>query len=199
MKNRIFLLAIIIAALMASCKVKEVFVTNAPPVQPFFTDKTGLSYCSPPPIMLPLIKTISEIEISSQYFKIAVPLVLDKSGKAEAIKNLIDEQFVTALDKTKRFIVMDKGSMLNIAKQEYETGVYAERYDSTHRNISAIDQTVQYSTGAPIGSAGDLAQSRIGSNSVNTLTKVIDPKKNVSQFFGLYLIYRKRENRVHYG
>jgi len=183
MKNRLFILSLLILCILASCKVKkEGFITSAPPVQPFFVDRVGVSYCSPPPIMLPQTKTIDEIVVSSQFFKIAVPLVLDKSGKAEAIKNMIDEQFVTALDKTKRFIVMDKGSMLNIAKQEYETGIYSEK-DSLKSNVSAISQTVT-STNPIINSSENISQTKPLPNSINSITKVIDTKRNVSQFFG---------------
>lgn len=185
MKTRNYIPGLLILFLLSSCAAKEVFTTSSAPIQPFFPERVGISFYSPPPVMYPISKTIDEIEISSQYFKIAVPLVLDRSGKAEAIKNLIDEQFVTALDKTKRFTVMDKGSMLNIAKQEYETGIYSEKKDSINANISAIDQTIKYSTTIPVANSAEML-TKPGNlpNSLNSITKIIDPKKNVAQFFG---------------
>ncbi len=186
MKNKLFIFpVIIIITLLVSCKTKEAFKTSSPPIQPFFPERVGLSYCSPPPIMLPINKTIDEIEISSQYFKIAVPLVLDRSGKAEAIKNLIDEQFVTALDKTKRFIVMDKSTELNIISQTYETGIYAEKYDSTNKDVSSINQKVQYTPTVPvINPVENKTQNPSTAQTVNTVTEIIGTKKNVSQLFG---------------
>jgi hypothetical protein len=184
MKTRIFILPLFYFALLTSCKIKEGFITSAPPIQPFFIERVGVSYISPPPIMLPPTKTIDEIEISSQYFKIAVPLVLDRSGKAEAIKNLIDEQFVTALDKTKRFIVMDKIAMLNIISQTYETGIYAEQSDSLN-NISATSQTIKYTPVNPvINSSDNITQLVPAPITQTSVTKVLDARKNVAQLFG---------------
>ena len=115
-------------------KVKVPFITSAPPFQPFFPERVGISYFSPPPLMLPPDKIINEIEISSQYFKIAVPRVLDYTGKAEAIKNLIDEQFVTAFGITNRFTVMDKGTMMNLVQWDYTTGTYIESRGTKYNN-----------------------------------------------------------------
>ena len=185
MKNKLFiLLSVIIITLLVSCKTREAFITSSPPIQPFFPEQVGVSYCSPPPIMLPITKTIDEIEVSSQYFKIAVPVVFDKTAKATAIKNMIDEEFVTALDKTKRFNVMDKSSMLNITQQEYETGIYSEK--DTTKKQSVID--VKYtSTSQP--TLTEINSPGLPTSTSNTITKVEEPKTNISQYFGKFEYY----------
>ncbi len=179
MKKLYPLVIILITFQLLGCKSKrEAFVTIAPPVKPFFQEKVGLALNSPPPMVMPSAKTINEIEISSQYFKIAVSLVLDKSGKAEAIKNLIDDQFATALDQTKRFTVMDKGTMMNLVTNTekgvvYETGVYKEtkspKYENEPDSVISVDEKTQ--TSQPIAST---------KKNVNMFV----PKKSIFQLFG---------------
>jgi hypothetical protein len=191
--KKIITISVLLSILFNSCSHKIGYVTEAPPIKPFFPQQVGVAIYGAPPLMLPQTKTIDEIEVSSQYFKISVPWVLDKSGKAEAIKNLIDEQFVTALDKTKRFTMMDKQFMLNIVKSEYETGIYVEghgtKYDKEEK-IDANDTSYSETKKITTVNTDSLKNSKIDTT---TTTKTITPNSvkkrnenqgNISQFFG---------------
>lgn len=142
MKNILFILSIVVVSLLMSCKTKKEFKPSAPPFQPFFIEQVGISYTSPPPVLLPIAKNIDEIEVSSQYFNIAVPQVIDLTGAATEIKNLISDKFVTSLDQRKRFIVRDKNNLLNLARHNYE----ADIMPNSTKGPSKIQSTTSFSS-----------------------------------------------------
>jgi len=142
MQLKSFFVFVSIASLsILGCKTYEPFYSVDTPAHPYMKDQNSIFYVGVPPVMPPIVKNIDEIEVSCQYFKIVVPLVLDRSGKLEGIKNLIDEQFTTALDGTQRYTVMDKTSMLNVWEQQYKTNSFSNSVSEPAMKVTQVNRT----------------------------------------------------------
>ena len=191
MKNILFYLILIL--IVGGCKTREAFLTKSPPIQPEFPEQMQLTYLGAPPIMQPINKPLDEIEVSAQYFKIAVPIVIDKTGRLEGIKNLIDGPFTTFLDESKRFITMDNALNMNIMNQIYESILFttqgsrkstSESEEITNKkykenNMSLNNKSQEFPASKTIDTSNNV-------DSLKTKTKRTDTKLAPSDFYGWY-------------
>ncbi len=106
-RNKISLFCLTL--LIFSCSKKgALFLTLNPPPPSIVHSSLPLKIVGPPLIQMKKNEYPTKLQISSQYFKIAIPAAVDMTGKSDELKNSLSDLFYTQLFETKRFSLMDR-------------------------------------------------------------------------------------------
>jgi hypothetical protein len=122
-------LVLIILLALASCTIpKKVFYFKEPTPPHMWCEKASQAMVDYPPFLRPEGKRRG-ILILSQYFTLAIPNAIDKSGRAQDLQRSLADMLYTKLFERRRFNLLDRRELVEIDPEWLETSIKSSLTD----------------------------------------------------------------------